>query len=302
MNQLIEQFNLNTAELQNRAALLKVETEKLRAELEQTKAAQERHKHADGEPTYLADPLRKDGTLVISDRAIKLNGPITPWLANYVTDRIHYFNNKDKSKPIFIVIEYSPGGSMLAGQCIITAMENSQAPVYVVVKGFAASMSAFIATLAKKSYAYPNALILHHQPWTFTIGNVRELKEDLARLQEWWKRFGGRVADKMGVSLDKLDKLLYEHAATGDWMEFADHAKKIKWVDHIITGIDDTANRELPDPANYTWEKYVKEYYGSLQNPGEESSNVIYLPMLSPKDFYYLYNPDNRYQLLPIKK
>ena len=301
MSRLIEDFNLKTAELQNRSALLKVESEKIRAEIEQTKAKKERNKHADGEPIYLQDPLQAEGTLVVSDRAIDLNGVVTPWQANYVTDQIRYFNNKDKNKPIFIVIDASPGGSVLAGARILKAMENSKAPVYVVVKSFAASMAALIATLAKKSYAYPNAIILHHQPWTFMLGNVRETKEQLAFLQEWWKRLGGRVAKKMGISLDKLDKQLYDQSARGDWTEFADHAKKIKWVDHIIAGIEDSANRELPDPANYTFEKYLAKYYGNIQKPGKAEQGTTYLPILGPKDFYYLYNPANQYQLLPIQ-
>lgn len=301
LTQLIDQFNLTTAELQNKSALMKIEAEKLKAEIEQTKAKQERNKHADGEPTYLANPLRKDGTLVISDRSINLNGPVTPWLANYVTDHIQYFNNKDQNKPIFIIIDYSPGGSSAAGYSILSAMENSRAPIHVVVKSFAASMSAMIVSLANQSYAYPNAMMLHHQPWTYMIGNIREVKENLTRLQEDWKRLGGRLASKMGISLDKLDKQLYEKSATGDWMEFADHAQKIKWVDQIITGIEDTANRELPDFIQYNYRNYAKDYLGATQNTEDIQNGVIYLPMLGVKDFYYLYNPDKRYQLAANK-
>jgi ATP-dependent Clp protease protease subunit len=299
--QLIDQFNLHTVELQNKSALLKIQAEKLRAEIDQTKTKSERNKHADGEPTYLENPLRKDGTLVISDRSIKLNGPVTPWLANYVTDRIQYFNNKNKTQPIFIIIDYSPGGSTAAGHSILAAMENSQAPIHVVVKSFAASMAALIVSLANQSYAYPNALILHHQPWTFSIGNIREIKEDLARLQEIWKRLGGRLATKMGISLDKLDKQLYEKSANGDWLEFADHAHKIKWLDHLITGIEDTANRELPDPMHYTFHTYLRDYMGSTQKTDDIQNGAIYLPVLGPKDFYYLYDPDKRYQVMSIK-
>ena len=101
--------------------------------------------------------------MVISDRRIPLNGPITNETADYVTTRIHFFNNKDPKLPIFIVIDDSPGGSVMAGYRILKAMEGSDAPVHVVVKSFAASMAAAIATLAKHSYAYPNAVILHHQ-------------------------------------------------------------------------------------------------------------------------------------------
>jgi ATP-dependent Clp protease protease subunit len=303
----IEQYRLNkeeqqlhaiTTKLDHQVKLLLAEVEQMNAQKARYEARYRNTNYTDTAPIYLKEPLQKGGSLVISDRRIELNGCITPWKANYVTDRIQYFNNKDASNPIFIVIDSSPGGSVWAGACILKAMENSQAPVYVVVKSFAASMAALITTLADKSYAYPNALILHHQPWTFTWGNVREIKEQQEFLQEWWNRLGGRVAKKMGISLKKLDTLLYEKSATGDWLEFADHAEKLKWVDHTVNGINESNIRELPNPENYTWESYLKKDWGNKHEAAYAIENgVVYLPPLDAKDFYYLYNPDNLYQM-----
>jgi ATP-dependent Clp protease protease subunit len=297
LTQAMDKFNAAYVEIQNQVLLLRTSTEQVRTEIEEKRAKKERSEFADGNPEYLQDPLLPDGTLVISDRSVLLNGVVTSWKANYITDRIKYFNNKDKTKPIFIVIESSPGGSVLAGFHILQAMQNSQAPVYVIVKTFAASMAALITTLAKKSYAYPNAVLLHHQPWRFAVGNLRELKEEIAFMQELWKRLGGQVAKKMGISLDKLDKQLYEKASRGDWTEFADNAKKIKWVDHVIANINDTAIREMPNSNDYTLRKYMEDYFDMADTPSISSSSAVFLPVLGPKDFYYLYNPDNTYQL-----
>jgi ATP-dependent Clp protease protease subunit len=298
LTQAMDKFNAAYLEIQNQVLLLRTSTDQVRTEIEEKKAKKERSEYADGNPEYLQDPLLADGTLVISDRSILLNGVVTSWKANYITDRIKYFNNKDKAKPIFIVIENSPGGSVQAGFHILQAMQNSQAPVYVVVKTLAASMAALITTLAKKSYAYPNAILLHHQPWRFSVGNLRELKEEIEFMQELWRRLGGQVAKKMGISLDKLDKQLYEKASRGDWLEFADNAKKIKWVDHVITNINDTAIREMPNSSDYTWHKYMKDYFDVAETSAAgNSGDNVYLPVLGPKDFYYLYNPDNTYQL-----
>ena len=105
-------------------------------------------------------------------------------------------------------------------------------------------------------------------------------------------------------------KKLYEKSAKGDWEEFADEAKKLKWVDHIITGIKDSGMREMPDPANakYTTWGYLKEHYpyyfdhsGTDATAPKEEEAAGYLPPLSPNDFYYLYNPENRYQFRPAK-
>ncbi len=298
LDQEEQQFRAVTTKLDYQVKLLQAEVDQMQAQKARYEAELQRTNYADTTPTYLKQPLQEGGTLVISDRRINLNGYISPWKANYITDRIQYFNNKEVGNPIFIVIESSPGGSLVAGSQILKAMENSQAPVYVVVQGFAASMAACIVTLADRSFAYPNAIILHHQPWTFTGGNVRELKEVQEFLQEWWNRLGGKVAKKMGISLKKLDELLYKKSARGDWEEFADRAQKLKWVDHTINGIKDSGIRELPDSDKYTWENYRKNYWGDVHEAASTTENgVIYLPPLDAKDFYYLYNPNNRYQM-----
>ena len=296
ISQDMEQFNKVYATLQNEIALSRAKIDTIRAEIETKKTRKERFNYVDDEPKFLENPLQKDGTLVISDRVIKLNGVISGWKADYVVDRIKYFNNKDKTKPIFLIIDESPGGAVLSGFRIIQAMQNSQAVVHVVVKSYAASMAALITTLAKKSYTYPNACILHHQPWTFSVGNLREFKEEVATLQEVWNRLGGHVAKKMGITLASLDKKLYEKASGGNWMEFGDNAVKIKWADHIITNIDDTGVREIPEKQDYTAKKHMEEYW-DLTDSERIDSSTIYLPPLAPKDFYYLYNPNNLYQL-----
>ncbi len=295
----VEKFNLSTIELCSKLNLLETGTKQLYAEMEQTKVRKERAQHADGEPVYLKEPLGKDGILVISDRCIELNGVITPWKANYIVDRIQYFNNKDSDHPIFVVIGSSPGGSVMAGWRIIKAIQNSQAPVQVIIKSFAASMAACIASLAEKSYAYPNAVVLHHQPCMFTMGslNVREQKELYEELKKWWERIGGSLAKKMGVSLQELDKKFYEKSVHGDWSEFAEDAKDLKWIDNVIDGIHNSSMRKMPDPTDYTDKKYYEDYFSSEGTAQDPKSSVIYLPQLDPRDFYFLYNPNNLYQL-----
>lgn len=277
--------------------LAKAQLTQMEMEIEQARSIKRRARLADGPIQYLDEPLQKTGILLISDRSIRLNGVITPWKADYLEDKIRYFNNKDSQKPIFVIITHSPGGSALAGARILKAMESSRAPVYVVVEEFAASMAAIITTLATQSYAYPNAIILHHQPSLQTTGSLRTIREQYEELQAWWQRLGGPVAKKMGITLEKLDKQMHVKSACGDWQEFADNACKLKWVDHIILGIDDSSVREKPDVADYTFVNWFKDWYGVEIKPEQATDPALYLPQLSNKDFYYIYNPDNRYQV-----
>ncbi|MEO0477045.1 MAG: ATP-dependent Clp protease proteolytic subunit, partial [Planctomycetota bacterium] len=182
---------------------------------------------------YPTEPL-KDGVLAISDRRIPLNGMIGRGSADFVTERIHYFNNLDEKAPIFIVIDSNPGGSVMEGYRIVTAMQNSKAPVHVVVKSYAASMAAVITTLAEESYAYPNAIILHHQMSSGMRGNLTQQKEQLEEGFEWEKRLADPVAEKMGVTYDEFTELMYKNNSDGDWAEFADKAKELKWVNNVV--------------------------------------------------------------------
>ncbi|MGD0016211.1 MAG: ATP-dependent Clp protease proteolytic subunit [Verrucomicrobiia bacterium] len=251
---------------------------------------------------YTKEPF-KDGMLTISDRRIPLNGPIWGHTADYVAERIDYFNNQSKEYPIFIVIDESPGGSVMAGYKILKAMEGSAAPVYVVVKSFAASMAANIVTQSKKSFAYPNAIVLHHQILTGSFGNLTEQKENLKILEEWWKRLAAPVAAKMGISLDEFIKRMYQNRSTGDWMEFGDSARKLKWVDEIAETVREESYDKNPD-APSTLPGLPPPVHGDNQLALQERVDAngrryVLLPRLDPVDCYYLYNPDNYYRLTP---
>jgi ATP-dependent Clp protease protease subunit len=274
-----------------------LKTARLNAEIKALKVEKQRKAYADSKPVYLDNPLKDDNTLVISDRRIALNGPILRETADYITTRINYYNNKDRSKPIFIVIDSSPGGSVMSGYRILKAMEGSKAPVYVVLKSYAASMAATMVTLAKKSFAYPNAVMLHHQissTFMFTSMNLTQQKEHYAEMEKWWERLAAPIAKKMGITTEELIKEMYKKSSDGDWSEFASDAKKLKWVDHIVERIEETSLLKDPDS-----EKKVSKLPKVIIAEGKDGKGrpVVYLPRLSPKDMYFLYNPDGYYQM-----
>ncbi len=243
---------------------------------------------------YTTEPF-KNGALVISDRRIALDDVITMESADYVVERINYFNNQNRTYPIFIVIDSSPGGSVMAGYRILKAMSGSPAPVYVVVKSYAASMAANITTQAKRSFAYPNAIILHHQILGGMSGNLTEQKESVKETEEWWKRLATPVAQKMGISLDEFIKQMYAHRSTGDWMEFGDTAKKLKWVDEIVETISEESYVKNPDLSSAAAAK--PHGFDITEQTDQDGRHYKLLPRLDPVDVYYIYNPDDYYRL-----
>lgn len=271
-----------------------LKTEKLASEINILKIKKERANYIDKEAQYLDNPLKKNNTLVISDRRISLNGAITSKMASAITHKINYFNNKNNTRPIFLVIDSSPGGSVMAGYLIVKAMESSEAPVYVVLKSFAASMAAIIVSTAEKSFAYSHATILHHQPSMFQRGsnNLTEQKESYKHLEKWWKYLAIPVAKKMGISINEFQKQMYEHSSKGDWSEFAKDAHKLKWVNHIVNQMEETG---ILSASIENEEKKESDEKKSMANK-HTSISTSYLPRLSPTDAYLIYNPDGYYR------
>lgn len=269
---------------------------KLQNEISTIETQEKRESYADSDPVYLKTPLREDGVLVISDRRIPLNGMISEPTADYVTSRIDFWNNRDKELPIFIVIDSCPGGSVMAGYRILKAMEASAAPIHVVVKSFAASMAACITTLAEESYAYPNAIILHHQissQIAFARLNLTQQKEFYQESERWWDRLAAPVAKKMGLSTDDFIKQMYSRSTSGDWSEFGDEALKLKWVNHIVDGIVESSITMNPDSAT----KSPAQKEAVAEQVDSDGKVFSYLPRLNPKDVYFLYNPDGYYRM-----
>ncbi len=278
---------------QSAAAL---EVTRLQGDIARIETAEKRSEFADAKPVFLKTPLKENGILVVSDRRIPLNGLITTHTADFITSRIQYWNNKDRELPIFIVIDTCPGGSVMAGYRILKSMESSDAPIHVVVKSFAASMAAAITTLAQESYAYPNTVILHHQISSVVMGqlNLTQQREFHEESQRWWARFGTPLATKMGITPDEFIKRMYAQSTSGDWSEFGEQAKDLKWVNHIVSGIDETSFTKDPDavaPSKPAAQATLSEEIDASGKP------FVWLPRLNPKDVYFLHNSDSYYRM-----
>jgi ATP-dependent Clp protease protease subunit len=268
------------------------QTVALKADLELRSQKEDWKKQANRDPDYQVEPY-KDGVLTITDRRIPLDGPIVDGTADFVTDRIHYFNNKDEKLPIFIVIDRSPGGSVMEGYRIVKAMQASKAPVHVVVKSYAASMAAVITTLAPHSYVYPNAVVLHHQISNMAYGNLTQQKEQLEIMKEWYKRLSTPVAQKAGMSLDAFTAEMYKHNSDGNWEEFGDAAVKLKWADVVVHEIRETG--VLKEPGSGKDEK-PKMAFGLAEETDPHGERFVRLPRLQPFDAYWIDNTDNYYR------
>ena len=219
----------------------------------------------------LENPL-KDGPsgekeLILSDRIVELYGVVTYVMAEHLTVRINYYNNQDPTLPIFMIVD-SPGGSVMAGLEIINLMQYSQAPIYVVIKGWAASMAAVIAACSDHSYIYKDARILHHQIASFTMGNLTHHSDKLKWLQDLTERTDKPMLKKINDRLKKLDsdqewttdewnKAIHDKTSSHDWIAYGDEAVQLGWVEGIVHSIQYTSQVRHPD-AKYSKDKKVE--------------------------------------------
>jgi ATP-dependent Clp protease protease subunit len=289
---VVAELDFQARKLRQESDLADNKTVAIKADLELRDKKELWKRQANRDPEYVREPL-KDGVLTVSDRRIPLDGPIVYGTADFVTERIHYFNNKSEEFPIFIVIDRSPGGSVMEGYRILKAMQASKAPVHVIVKSYAASMAATIATLAPHSYAYPNAVILHHQIWSMTFGNPTQQKQQLDLLKEWDRRLREPIARKMGTSVDKFTAEMYKQNVDGDWEEFADAAVKLKWIDHVVGEIRETGILKEPETK---LEDKPKAAFGLAEESDAKGERFMRLPRLQHADAYFLYNRDGYYR------
>lgn len=247
---------------------------------------QARRRAAEVAPGAVERPLEpfKDGVLRISDRRIEFNGRVDQALADRVCAEIAFHNNQDPAAPIFLVIDNSPGGSVMAGYQVLRAMETSRAPVHVVVKSSAASMAAVIATLAERSYCFPGTILMHHQPSFGLQGNLRQLREQFDWSKVWCDRINRQVAAKVGLSLDEFVRRMYAATVTGDWRVKGDEAVRLRWVGALVERIQEDGVTELAQPA-----RLIPTV--TVVRPATEASQDI-LPPALPGDAWLIYEPN----------
>lgn len=298
LSELNKQHDLKLKQAQNalraERADLELKLSQMEAELKYMSRQEQWKQRVLETVPYPQNPL-SEKTLTISDRRIQLNDVIVTGSADYVCERIHFFNNKSKTDPIFIVIDRCPGGSGMEGARIVQAIKTSPAPIHVVVKSYAASMAAIILAQADHSYAFPNAFVLHHQPSSAPkYGNITQQSESTKLMKQWASRLHEPVAEKMGIDLDTFYEQMYANNSDGDWLEFADQAIDLKWVDHIVEAIREEGIIQKPS-SQMPMQRFRITIENQQNSVNNDRMHQILLPQPEPFDYYFLYDPEQRY-------
>ncbi len=102
----------------------------------------------------------------------------------------------------------SPGGDVFAGAEIYTALREHKGKVTVKISGIAASAASVIAMAGDEVLMSPVAYMMIHDPWTYAVGNARELEHTADVLRTVSEGMIAAYTTKTGKTRDEIAALL----------------------------------------------------------------------------------------------
>ena len=168
---------------------------------------------------------------------VKINGDIVSndWKAIYDWFKMDSFSPSDleaaierlpKGEALEIKIN-SPGGDVWAGQEIYTMLRGRD-DVAIEVESTAASAASIIAMAGKSSISPVGMLMIHNVSMYGASGNKRDMKKAAETLGEYDKALAAAYAEKTGMELDEVLKLMDKEA----WLTAA-AAVELGFIDAI---------------------------------------------------------------------
>lgn len=109
----------------------------------------------------------------------------------------------NSNDPILVLIN-SPGGSVLDGALIVSAIEASKTPVYTVCLQLCASMAAHIHQAGNKRYMIDRSILMFHPASGGVQGTTYQMEARLSTLKRYVDKMNATAAFKAGIPLDKF--------------------------------------------------------------------------------------------------
>ena len=115
----------------------------------------------------------------------------------------------------------SPGGDVMAGAEIYSALRehslNGEGTVTVIVTALAASAASIIAMAGDRILMHPVAYMMIHNPWTWAVGDAKELRKTAKTLDEISEGLISAYQTRTGKDRDELKRMLENET----WMSAA---------------------------------------------------------------------------------
>lgn len=109
-------------------------------------------------------------------------------------------------EPIYVVLK-SPGGSVLDGAMIISAMEAAKGPVYTICDTLCASMAAMIFEHGKSRYMVDRSFVMFHPASGGAQGEVDKMVSRMTSVQKFMNKMEAYVANRANITFEKYKQL-----------------------------------------------------------------------------------------------
>ena len=169
-------------------------------------------------------------SLLLRERIVMLNMPITDQVANLIISQLLYLDREDPDKDISLYI-HSPGGVVTAGLAIYDTMQLIRPEVSTICLGMAASMATVLLTAGAKGkrFALPHATIHMHQVLGGAQGQAADIviaAKEIMRLDEIIRNI---MVKHTGQPMEKI-----AHDTDRDFYLNPEQAIEYGLIDHVL--------------------------------------------------------------------
>ena len=152
----------------------------------------------------------------------------------------HIKTASQKQEPVYVLID-SPGGSVLTGGAIVSAIEASPAPVYTVCLQLCASMGAMIHQYGTKRYTASRSILMFHDASGGFFGPFQQVASQMNMIARFVNKMFANTAKRSGQNYkDFVSKIGSEV-----WVDGED-AVALKYSDGVVNVIHDDSKALNP--------------------------------------------------------
>lgn len=162
--------------------------------------------------------------------------------------------SKSKRGPIFLLIN-SPGGSVLDGVQIVSAVQAATHPVYTVCLQICASMASIIFEMGTKRLMVDRSVLMFHEAAGGLQGPFNQMKTRLNFFNRFVNKMDYEIATRIGLDPDVFRSQL----ANEIWLDAEDSIKQ-NYADKLVNvNIQGLATHTGPEERIKSQNKALKE-------------------------------------------
>lgn len=158
---------------------------------------------------------------------------------------------------------HGPGGDIMHGAPMLTAIQNCKAKVVTWNDGICASMAADIWMMGHERRMAKNAMLMIHAPWSVCAGNAKDLRAQADILDKMSEAIIIATASATGKTEEEVNSAFYA--------DYADHWLSYKDVDAagLLTTGEEYAAAELPEKVEKMSQVQLLKYFEQKEQPGQ---------------------------------